>query len=138
VPESAKALAVRGIETFNREFVAGKTGISAETRALWVAEPVIVPFRAALEGTQYRGPTALEEFGADTRESWESIRIEPEEIRELDPQRVLVVGKLIGRGRETGVETSAPIVNLFVISEGRIAESRYFGSERDALAEAGP
>jgi ketosteroid isomerase-like protein len=130
-------VAARAIESFNREFAAGKTGIDAETRATWVAEPVIVPFRAALEGTKYSGPTALEDFASDTRESWEWIRIEPMEIRELDAQRGLVVAELVGRGRETGAETSAPIVNLFVVRDGRMAESRTFTSEREALAAAG-
>jgi ketosteroid isomerase-like protein len=136
MPETGKAVAERAIESFNREFASGMTGIDDETRALWVEEPVIIPLRAALEATEYSGPTALDDFGADTRESWEWIRIDVEQVRELDPQHVLVVGKLIGRGRETGAETSAPIVNLFVISTGRIAESRFFTSERDALAEA--
>jgi ketosteroid isomerase-like protein len=135
MPETGKAVAERAIESFNREFASGKTGIDDETRALWAEKPLIIPFRAALEGTEYSGATALDDFGADTRESWEWIRIDHDQVRELDPQHVLVVGKLIGRGRATGAETSAPIVNLFVIRAGRIAESRFFTSESDALAE---
>jgi ketosteroid isomerase-like protein len=130
------SVAERAIEMFNREFAAGKTGISAETRAFWAPEPVIVPFRAALEGTEYSGPSALEDFAADTRESWEWVRIDPEEIRELDPQRALVVGELNGRGRETGAEVSSQIASLFTVRDGRIAESRTFLSERDAIEAA--
>jgi ketosteroid isomerase-like protein len=137
VSEDAVPVAERAIEIFNRGFAAGETGISAETRALWVAEPVIVPFRAALEETEYSGPTALESFAADTRESWEWVRIEPKEIRGLDARRALVVGELNGRGRETGAEVSSPIAFLFTVREGRIAEARTFLSERDALEAAG-
>jgi ketosteroid isomerase-like protein len=129
-------VAERAIEIFNREFAAGQTGISAETRAFWAPEPVIVPFRAALEETEYSGPSALEDFAADTRESWEWVRIEPEEIRELDAQRALVVGELKGRGRETGAEVSSQIASLFTVRDGRVAESRTFLSERDALEAA--
>jgi ketosteroid isomerase-like protein len=137
VPESLKAVVERVIEAFNREFAAGKTGINAESRAVWVPEPVIVPFRAVLEGTEYSGPSALEEFAANTRESWEWIRIEPKEIRELDARRALLVGELIGRGRETGAETSAGIAILLVAREGRVAELRTYASEQEALAAAG-
>ena len=135
--ESAKSVAQGAIEMFNREFAAGRTGISAETRASWVPEPVILPFRALLEATEYSGSTALENFAADTRESWEWIRIEPDQIRELDARRALLVGELIGRGRETGIETSAPIAVLLVVRDGRVAKVRTFTSEREALAEAG-
>jgi ketosteroid isomerase-like protein len=129
-------MAERAVAIFNRDFAAGQTGISAETRAFWVPEPVIVPFRAALEEIEYSGPNALESFAADTRESWEWVRIEPKEFRELDSQRALVVGELNGRGRETGAEVSSPIAFLFTVREGRVAEARTFLSEHDALEAA--
>jgi hypothetical protein len=133
MPEEPVSVAKRAIEVFNREFATDKIGISAETRDQWVPEPVIVPFRAALEEIEYSGPTALEKFAADTRESWEWVRVEPEEFRPLDAQRALVVGELNGRGRETGAEVSSPIAILIAAQEGRIAETRTFLSERDAL-----
>jgi hypothetical protein len=37
----------------------------------------IVPLRAAIEDTVYRGPEAFAAFGTDTEESWEEIRFEP-------------------------------------------------------------
>jgi ketosteroid isomerase-like protein len=137
VPESAKAVAERAVESFNREFAAGRTGIDADTRDLWAPEPVIVPFRAALEGTEYSGPSALDDFAAATRESWAWIQIDPQEIREFDAGRVLIVGELVGEGRETGAEISASIALLLTAREGRMAEIHTFTSERDALAEAG-
>jgi ketosteroid isomerase-like protein len=135
VAESLKAACERAIELFNYEFAAGRTGISDETRALYAPEPVIVPFRAALEGNEYAGPSALEDFGADTRESWTWVQIEPERIRKLDAQRALIVGELRGRGRQTGAETSAPVAFLLVLREGRIAEIRTYLSEDAALSE---
>ena len=130
-------MAQRAIELFNLEFAAGQTGISDDSRALYASEPVIVPYRAALEGTEYRGPTALDQFVSDTRESWEWVRVENEEIRDLDAERALAVGRLVGRGRETGAEASSPIALLAVIRDGRLAEARTFLSEADALEAAG-
>jgi ketosteroid isomerase-like protein len=122
---------------FNHEFAEGKTGVDPETRDLYVSEPVIVPFRAALEGGEYSGPSALDDFGAATRESWNWVRIEPEEIRELDSELALVAGELRGEGRATGAETHAPVWVLVRLREGRVAEIRTFLSEDDAMEAAG-
>jgi ketosteroid isomerase-like protein len=126
-------VAEHAIEIFNREFAAGRTGVSDETRDSWVAEPLIVPFRAALEGNEYSGPSALDDFAAETRESWEWVKIDVAEIRELDQSRALVIGDLVGRGRETGAEARATLAWIFVVREGRIAEARTFPGEREAL-----
>ena len=130
-------MAKRAIELFNFEFAAGQTGISKESRALYAPEPVIVPYRAALEGTEYRGPTALDEFVSDTRESWEWVRVEDEEVREIDAERAVAVGRLTGRGSETGAEASSQIALLAVVREGQLVEARTFLSEREALEAAG-
>jgi ketosteroid isomerase-like protein len=132
--ETARALVERSVELFNRDFGHDKSELSPESRALWASEPVIVPLRAALEGTEYRGPTAFADFFADSMESWSRLRLEPAEYRELDDRRILMVGDLTGWARETGLETCARLAWLYVIDDGRIAEVRTFVSEQDALA----
>jgi hypothetical protein len=133
MPASATAVAERAIELFNRDM--RKHGeISEELRALFVAEPVIVPFRAALEGVEYRGETALDDFAAASRESWSRLWVEPGDFRETDSERVLMRGELVAFGRESGAETRAKIFQACVLREGRIAELRTFGSEEAALA----
>jgi ketosteroid isomerase-like protein len=127
-------VAEKAIEIFNREFASGASGVSDEARALYAPEPLIVPFRAALEGTEYSGPNALDQFVAETRESWEWVRVESYEVRELDAGRAIAAGTLVGRGRETGAEASSPIALLAVVRDGRLAEARTFLSEQDALA----
>jgi ketosteroid isomerase-like protein len=62
------------------------------------------------------------------------LRIEAEQIRELDDERALVVGELVGSGIETGAETSAPVALLFTVAAGRVTEARTFATESDALA----
>jgi hypothetical protein len=136
MPEPAKSATERAVEMFNREFSVANQGFSEEMRDSWVPEPVIVPLRAALEGNEYTGPSALEQFWAETRESWEWLRIEPAEIRELDAKRALVIGDLVGGGRETGAVTRANLAWLFVIEDGKFAEVRTFANLDDALAAA--
>lgn len=135
--DSAKEVVKRGIELFNRDFGAGKREVEDDVRALWAPEPVLVPIRAALEGTEYRGPAALDEFLAASMESWTRLRLEPEEIREIDAERVLMIGDLVGWARETGLETRARVGMLFAVRDGRIEEARTYPRVRDALAAVG-
>ena len=135
--ESAKDVAERAVAIYNAQFQAGQTTVTEASRAIFAPEPVIVPFRAALEGNEYSGPTALDDFFAETRESWAWVRIESPQIRELDAGRALVVGELVGRGSEPGAEARAPVALLFVVADGRIAEARTYASEQDALAAVG-
>jgi hypothetical protein len=136
VGEAELELVRRAMDQFNWEFAEGRSGVSDATRALFVEEPLIVPFRAALEGTQYSGPTALDEYAAGTRVSWAWLRIDAEDLRPLDDEHVLVTGRLRGAGREFGAETQASLALLFEIEGGRVAAARTFTSEREALAAA--
>jgi ketosteroid isomerase-like protein len=122
------------VELFNRDFDEGKSEPSPDSRALWTDEPVIVPMRAALEKTEYRGSTAFDDFIADSLDSWSRLRLEPDEFRELDDQRILMTGDLTAWARETGLEMQARLAWLFVIRDGRVAEARTFASEVEALA----
>jgi hypothetical protein len=45
-------------------------------------EVEIVPLRAAMEGTAYRGPETFAAFGVDSEEAWEEIRFDPEALRD--------------------------------------------------------
>jgi SnoaL-like domain len=137
----ALALARRAVELFNRDFSEERlreewSGVPDDTGALYVAEPVIVPIRAALEGIEYSGPAALEEFRTASRESWTWLRVDIETMRGLDGGRVLVTGTLTGAGRGSGAETTADITWLIEIEDGRIAAARTYPSEQAALEAA--
>jgi hypothetical protein len=123
----------RAVELFNRDAGQGKRP-GPDTRALWVPEPLIVPLRAALEGTEYRGSTALDDFIDDSLDSWTRLLLEADELRELDSERILMVGALVGWARQTGLEMRAPVAILFVVREGLIAEARTYASEQEAMA----
>jgi ketosteroid isomerase-like protein len=69
------------------------------------------------EGTIYRGREEYERWIYDeVIPVWESFRAEDLDIRELEDGRILILGKIHGKGRASGVEISAPF--------GQIAELR--------------
>jgi hypothetical protein len=133
--ESARAVAERGTDVFNRDLGRGTSEIAEDVRAVWAPEPVIAPFRSLLEGTEYSGSTALDEFVAATLESWTHVKFENREFRDIDAQRVLMLADLVGQGRESGVETRASGAVIFVVRKGRIAEARTYANEEDARSE---
>src|SRR5256885_15917624 len=66
----------------------------------------IMPVRAALEGTTYRGPDAAAQYCAAVDESWENLTWEVEEIRD-GGDWVLALGRIRGGGRGSGAGIDA-------------------------------
>src|SRR5690242_13968117 len=61
----------------------------------------------AVEGGSYRGRDGLVTYFEAVSDAWEEIRILPEEFRDLG-ESVLLLGRLAGRGRGSGVRVNAP------------------------------
>jgi ketosteroid isomerase-like protein len=124
-------LARRLVELFN-------AGDREELRRMMVDEPEIVPLRAALEGTVYRGPDATSQFWEAIDESWATVQMTTDEITEHG-ERVLIVGRLRGTARETGMELDAPMAWVLTLEEAKVASIRAYVSIADGreAAEAG-
>ena len=96
----------------------------------------IVPVRAAIEGTTYRGRDAASQYVAAVDDSWESLRWELDEVREAG-DFVLGLGHIRGRGRGTGatIDTSGGWVAQF--RGGLMTRFRTCTSREEALQAAG-
>jgi ketosteroid isomerase-like protein len=103
---------------------------------LLAADAEIVPVRAALEGTTFRGSDAGSQYIAAVDESWDSLRWEVDELREVG-ESVLALGQIRGRGRETGatIDTSGGWFAQF--RDGLITRFRTCTSRKAALEAAG-
>jgi ketosteroid isomerase-like protein len=99
VSERNAATMRAAIEAFNRRDE-GAFG------ALLADDAEIVPIRAAVERTTYRGPDAASQYCAAVDESWDGLRWEVEEMRVGDDW-VLALGRIRGRGRGSGVDIDA-------------------------------
>jgi ketosteroid isomerase-like protein len=119
----------RAIEAFNRRE-------GAKFDRLLAADAEIVPVRAAVEGTTYRGDGAGSQYCAAVEDTWESLTWEVDEVREVGDMAV-AVGHIRGKGRETGatIDTSAGWVAQF--DEGLISHFRTYTSREEALEAAG-
>jgi ketosteroid isomerase-like protein len=96
----------------------------------------LVPARAVLEGSVYRGHDGLRRWLDDMREDWDEFRIDSYEARALDERRVLVVGSFHARGRSSGVMLDQPAAWVCEMDAGKVARIRFY-EDADAAIAAG-
>jgi len=71
--------------------------------------------------------------------AWEEFRIEVEEYRELDEERVIVLPQVSGRGKSSGLELGmwTQAAALFHIREGKVTRFVFYWDRERALGELG-
>ena len=118
-----------GMEAINRGDIEG---------ALRHIDPDVVfePLRSPVQGA-YRGHRGVREWFADTVESFDSFRIDHTEVRDLGEDRVLVIGTLHVRGKNSGIETDVPTAGIATFRAGRMATFRDYAEREAALEAAG-
>ena len=104
--------------------------------ALLVDDAEIVPVRAALEGTVYRGADAGSQYCAAVDTSWENLAWEVEEFRSGEFW-VLALGRIQGSGRESGVVIDARGAWRAHFRAGLITHFRTFPDRSEALKAVG-
>ena len=87
-------------------------------------------------GGGYRGREGVERFAADTSENWEELQTDAEELRDLG-DRVLVLGRLQGRGKGSGAPVDQPYAGIFDFRGDRIWRYRVYLDLAEGLRAAG-
>jgi ketosteroid isomerase-like protein len=122
-------MARRGVEHFNR----GDRNALAEMAA---PDIELVPMRAALEGTVYRGTDAFAQFWAAVDETWETIHLDAGEYLDCG-DRVLITGRLRGRARGTEIEVDSPMWWVLRVDAGKLVSLRTYLDATEARTAAG-
>jgi ketosteroid isomerase-like protein len=88
----------------------------------------------------WTGLAAMAEGARGFFDAWEDLRIEADDYRELDDERVLVLDHFGGRGKTSGLELTQMRAHgavLFHLRGGRVTRfARYWDRQR-ALADVG-
>jgi ketosteroid isomerase-like protein len=72
--------------------------------------------------------------------AWESLRVEVDDYREIDDERVLVLTHLSGRGKTSGVDLAqmhTKQANLFHIRDGKVTRLVVYNFRDHVLADLG-
>jgi ketosteroid isomerase-like protein len=88
------------------------------------------------EATVYRGHEGARELYRDLDEAFTEAQAEPSEIRDLG-ERVVAIGHLRGRGRESGAETQTTIAWFFEFRNGKAVRIHEYIDPKEALEAAG-
>jgi ketosteroid isomerase-like protein len=99
-------------------------------------EVELVPIRAQLEGTDYRGHEGYRRVLADFEEDWEELRLIPEQLRESG-DRVLVTGRMVARGKASGVELDIPLALLYQLRDRKVVRLESFADPDEGMRAAG-
>ena len=96
----------------------------------------MVPARAVLEGSVYRGHEGLRRWVDDMAEDWDDFHIDLHEVRGLEGGRVLVLGRFHARGKSSGVRMDQPAAWICELTAGKVARIRFYADADAALAAA--
>lgn len=85
----------------------------------------------------FHGREGVRKWRANIADSFEELRIEPEEFIDVGDGRVVVVSTMRGRGKGSGVEVTAPLANVWTLRDGLAVLVRSYTDRAEALAEVG-
>ena len=131
MPQDKVEVARRAVDAYNRRDVDGLFAELATPDFEWY--PGIV---RALGGGGYRGREGVDRFAADTSENWAELQIIVEKFRDLG-DRVLVLGRIKGRGKGSGAPVDAPQAMILDFRADRIWRSRVYLDRAEGLRAAG-
>jgi ketosteroid isomerase-like protein len=88
------------------------------------------------EGKVYRGHDGVRRWLADSDESFDQLRIDPHEFRDLG-DRILVFGRIRARGRQSSLELDSATGWVCTVRDGKLVKAEGFLSRAEALEAAG-
>jgi ketosteroid isomerase-like protein len=124
------------LEIAQRALAAASRRDSDALTELLAPDCEIVPLRAAVEDTVFRGADAAARWFAAAEDAWEGMTSEPESWRE-GPDWVLAFGRLHARGRKSGAPLDVQAAAVLRFHDGLITSIRVYTSRADALADLG-
>jgi ketosteroid isomerase-like protein len=128
--EGKLALARDGLEAWNRRDID------------WLRERATADFEfvpavaATVEGGSVKGPDGMARFFEEMDQSWEEFRIEME--FELVGEAVVGRGRVIAKGRGSGLELEQPLGSVTRFEGEKLARMQSYLDPEKALAAAQP
>jgi ketosteroid isomerase-like protein len=92
-----------------------------------------------MEGS-WKGRAEMRKAWSRMLSAWEDLKATPEEFRELDDERVLVLLHNEGRGKGSGIEVrsiTAKSANVFTVRRGSVKRLSLYWDRERAIADLG-
>jgi ketosteroid isomerase-like protein len=104
----------------------------------WADPAIEFVVEGGLSSGTWMGVAAMAEEWARMLRAWDELRAVPEEIREIDDDRVLVLLKNEGRGKGSGIdlgEISVKSANVFTVHDGKVTRLVLYWDRDRAIAD---
>ena len=101
----------------------------------WV--PALIARVEAGSEAEFRGVDGFWRWVAAMEEVMHEYQVEAEAYHDLDDDRVLVLGTVVGEGRASGAEVRADLGQVFTFREGQVVSYRGYLDQLEALAAVG-
>ena len=92
---------------------------------------------AAVEGEVYHGIEGQRKRWENVRATWDDFRIAVAEVHDVDDERVVVVLRLAGKAKVSGVPLDTLLGQLWTWRDGKVWRIVSYTDPRDALVAAG-
>jgi ketosteroid isomerase-like protein len=89
-----------------------------------------------LDGNSFRGREGMEAYFVDVDSAWEELRLVYDDYRDLG-DRVLVLGRIEGRGRGSGAVVETPQGAVADFRDGKLSSARSYLDHAEALKAVG-
>jgi ketosteroid isomerase-like protein len=90
----------------------------------------------APEARHHRGRAAIAAWFGAIEEIWDRLRLDAEEVTELDGEQVLAVVRFSGRARSSGMEVGQRVATVFTVREGKAVRWQIYPTRDEAIADA--
>jgi uncharacterized protein len=133
--DTARAVSQENVEIVGRVIEAWNR--NEQERVIPYLDPDVIfdATRRLLNPKTYAGIEGMRAMLADRDEVWGEFRLEPDEFVDAG-DRVVVIGRWVGKGRGSGVEVNQPIAHVFTLQDGRIVRCELAYRDRDAALGA--
>jgi ketosteroid isomerase-like protein len=119
----------------------GGWGRSDFSSADWAHSEIAFEFVGGPTPGSWTGKAGMARTFREFLTAWEEFRVEAEEYRELDGERVLVFDHASGRGRTSGLELGQALrtkgANLFHLRDGKVTRLVLYIDRERAFADLG-
>jgi ketosteroid isomerase-like protein len=105
--------------------------------AIWSEQAEFHSTFAASEGRVFRGRQGTRDYFATLGEVFDDMRVEIEEITEAGEDRLVVMVRVTGRGKGSGVNVDQRNGQVWTFVRGKVARVDSFMSRAEALEAAG-
>jgi ketosteroid isomerase-like protein len=106
----------------------------------WAHPEIEFTMDAGLASGSWRGLAAMAETWRSFLSTWDEYRAEVEQYWDLDDERVLVLLRVVGHGKASGVELGemrTRAANLFHLRDGKVTRLVLYQDRERGLADLG-